>query len=46
MPESSSKATASQKLVLKAKPMTHNHYHLDGNAITQALRRICALLPF
>jgi len=24
----------------------HKHYHLDGNALTQGLRRLRALLPF
>ncbi|GBG13628.1 cupin [Novimethylophilus kurashikiensis] len=27
------------------KPL-HKHYHLDGNKLTQAVRRIRALLPF
>ncbi len=30
----------------EVKQPLHKHYHLDGNAITQALRRIRALLPF
>jgi uncharacterized cupin superfamily protein len=30
----------------EVKQPLHKHYQLDGNAITQALRRIRAMLPF
>jgi hypothetical protein len=37
---------AGMKANWEVKQPLHKHYHLDGNAITQALRRIRALLPF
>lgn len=37
---------AGLKCQWEVKQPLHKHYHLDGNAVTQALRRIRALLPF
>jgi uncharacterized cupin superfamily protein len=37
---------AGMKANWEVKQPLHKHYHLDGNAITQALCRIRALLPF
>lgn len=37
---------AGMKCSWEVRQPLHKHYHLDGNAITQALRRIRALLPF
>jgi len=37
---------AGMKANWEVKQPLHKHYHLDGNALTQALRRIRALLPF
>ncbi len=37
---------AGMKASWEVKQPLHKHYQLDGNAITQALRRIRALLPF
>jgi len=37
---------AGMKASWEVKQPLHKHYHLDGNAITQALRRVRALLPF
>lgn len=37
---------AGMKANWEVKQPLHKHYQLDGNAITQALRRIRALLPF
>ncbi len=37
---------AGMKVSWEVKKPLHKHYHLDGNAITQALRRIRAMLPF
>lgn len=37
---------AGLKASWEVKQPLYKHYHLDGNAVTQALRRIRALLPF
>lgn len=37
---------AGMKASWEVKQPLHKHYHLDGNALTQALRRLRALLPF
>lgn len=37
---------AGMKANWEVKQPLHKHYHLDGNALTQALRRLRALLPF
>ncbi len=37
---------AGLKCQWEVKQPLHKHYHLDGNTVTQALRRIRALLPF
>ncbi len=36
---------AGMKASWEVRQPLHKHYHLDGNALTQALRRIRALLP-
>lgn len=37
---------AGLKCAWEVKQPLRKHYHLDGNALTQALRRLRALLPF
>lgn len=37
---------AGMKCSWEVRQPLHKHYHLDGNALTQALRRIRAMLPF
>ncbi len=37
---------AGMKAQWEVRQPLHKHYHLDGNALTQAWRRVRALLPF